>query len=49
MDGDGAAEVFAAMDNKTISVLDGKTGTVIRKIPLPVTNSNDCIGLGDHG
>ena len=43
MDGDGAAEVFAAMDNKSISVLDGKTGTLIRKIPLPVTNSNDCI------
>jgi len=36
MDGDGAAEVFGRHDNKTISVLDGKTGTVLRKIPLPV-------------
>jgi hypothetical protein len=43
MDGDGAAEVFAAMDNKSISVIDGKTGTVKRKINLPAANSNDCI------
>jgi hypothetical protein len=43
MDGDGAAEVFAAMDNTSISVIDGTTGKLKRTIPLPVAGSNDCI------
>ena len=43
MDGDGASEVFAAMDNKTITVIDGTTGKLKRTIPLPATGSNDCI------
>ena len=43
MDGDGAAEVFAAMDDKSITVIDGTTGKLKRTIPLPATGSNDCI------
>jgi hypothetical protein len=43
MDGDGKSEVFAAMDNKSITVIDGTTGKLKRTIPLPATGSNDCI------
>jgi hypothetical protein len=43
LDGDGASEVVVAMNNTTLTVLDGKTGTVKRTIKLPATNSNDCI------
>jgi len=43
MDGDGASEVFAAMNNTSITVIDGTTGKLKRTITLPATGSNDCI------
>ena len=43
MDGDGKSEVFAAMNDTSITVLDGTTGKLQRTIPLPATGSNDCI------
>jgi hypothetical protein len=43
MDGDGKSEVFAAMNDTSITVLDGTTGKLNRTIPLPATGSNDCI------
>ena len=47
LDGDGAAEVIAAMSTTTLTVLDGKTGTVKRTIKLPATGSNDCIAFAN--
>jgi len=47
LDGDGAAEVFAAMDTKSITVLDGATGKLKSTIPLPATGSNDCIAFAN--
>jgi hypothetical protein len=47
LDGDGASEVFAAMNNTSISVIDGKTGTLKRTITLPATGSNDCIAFAN--
>jgi hypothetical protein len=47
MDGDGKSEVFAAMSTTEITVLDGTTGTLQRKILLPTTGSNDCIAFAN--
>jgi hypothetical protein len=47
LDGDGKSEVFAAMSTTEITVLDGTTGTLQRKIPLPATGSNDCIAFAN--
>jgi hypothetical protein len=47
LDGDGKSEVFAAMDTKSITVLDGTTGKLTRTIPLPATGSNDCIAFAN--
>jgi hypothetical protein len=47
LDGDGASEVFAAMNNTSITVLDGTTGKVQRTITLPATGSNDCIAFAN--
>jgi len=35
LDGDGKAEVFANMSTTEMTVLDGTTGKLLRKIPLP--------------
>jgi hypothetical protein len=47
LDGDGVAEVIAAMSTTALTVLDGKTGTVKRTIKLPATGSNDCIAFAN--
>jgi hypothetical protein len=43
MDGDGKSEVFVNMSTTEMTVLDGPTGKLLRKIPLPATGSNDSI------
>lgn len=43
LDGDGKAEVFANMSTTEMTVLDGTTGEVQRRIPLPAAGSNDSI------
>jgi hypothetical protein len=45
MDGDGKAEVFVNMSTTEMTVLDGTTGQLVRKIPLPVAGSNDSIAF----
>lgn len=45
MDGDGKAEIFANMSTTEMTVLDGTTGTVLRKIPLPAAGANDSIAF----
>jgi hypothetical protein len=47
MDGDGKSEVFACMSKTEITVLDGTTGTLQRKIPLPATGSNDSMAFAN--
>ncbi|HJX65678.1 MAG TPA: FG-GAP-like repeat-containing protein, partial [Polyangia bacterium] len=47
MDGDGKSEVFAAMSKTEITVIDGPTGKLMRKIPLPQSGSNDCIAFAN--
>jgi hypothetical protein len=51
-DGDGASEVFADFTGKEMTVLNGKTGKVMRTIPLPQgtaqtgpSGANDCIQI----
>jgi hypothetical protein len=43
MDGDGKSEVFVNMSTTEMTVLDGTTGKLMRKIPLPAAGSNDSI------
>jgi hypothetical protein len=43
LDGDGKAEVFANMSRTEMTVLDGTTGQLVRKIPLPAAGANDSI------
>src|SRR6478672_1111376 len=45
LDGDGKAEVFANMSRTEMTVLDGTTGTLVRKIPLPAAGANDSIAF----
>ena len=47
MDGDGKSEVFANMSSTEMTVLDGTTGTLLRKIPLPQDGANDCIAFAN--
>lgn len=54
LDGDGAAEVIAAMGKTALTILDGRTGAVKRTIPLPQgtsasgpSGSNDCIVIAN--
>jgi hypothetical protein len=47
MDGDGKSEVFANMSTTEITVLDGSTGKLLRKIPLPAAGSNDSIAFAN--
>jgi hypothetical protein len=47
MDGDGKSEVFANMSTTEMTVLDGTTGKLLRKIPLPATGSNDSIAFAN--
>ena len=47
MDGDGKSEVFANMSTTEMTVLDGTTGRLLRKIPLPATGSNDSIAFAN--
>jgi hypothetical protein len=46
MDGDGRAEVFANMSTTEMTVLDGVTGMVQRRIPIP-SGSNDSIAFAN--
>jgi hypothetical protein len=47
LDGDGKAEIFANMSDREMTVLDGTTGEVQRRIPLPATGSNDSIAFAN--
>ena len=47
MDGDGKSEIFANMSSTEMTVLDGTTGTLLRKIPLPQDGSNDSIAIAN--
>ena len=47
MDGDGKSEVFANMSTTEMTVLDGTTGTLLRKIPLPQDGANDSIAFAN--
>jgi hypothetical protein len=47
MDGDGKAEVFANMSNTEMTVLDGTTGKVLRKLKLPQAGANDSIAFAN--
>jgi hypothetical protein len=47
MDGDGKSEVFACMSKTEISVIDGTTGKLSRKIPLPASGSNDSMAFAN--
>jgi len=47
MDGDGKSEVFANMSTTEMTVLDGTTGKLLRKIPLPQAGSNDSIAFAN--
>ena len=47
MDGDGKSEVFANMSSTEMTVLDGTTGTLLRKIPLPQDGANDSIAFAN--
>jgi FG-GAP-like repeat len=47
MDGDGKAEIFVNMSRTEMSVLDGSTGKLLRKIPLPEAGSNDSIAFAN--
>jgi hypothetical protein len=47
MDGDGKSEVFACMSSTEMTVLDGTTGKLVRKIPLPQDGSNDSIAIAN--
>lgn len=47
MDGDGKSEVFANMSTTEMTVLDGTTGTLLRKIPLPQDGGNDSIAFAN--
>jgi hypothetical protein len=47
MDGDGKAEVFANMSTTEMTVLNGTTGQVMRRIPLPAAGSNDSIAFAN--
>ena len=46
MDGDGKSEVFANMSTTEMTVLDGTTGVVQRRIPIP-SGSNDSIAFAN--
>jgi hypothetical protein len=46
MDGDGKAEVFANTSTTEMTVLDGTTGNVQRRIPIP-SGSNDSIAFAN--
>ena len=45
MDGDGKSEVFVNMSTTEMTVLDGTTGTLLRKITLPQAGANDSIDI----
>jgi len=47
LDGDGKAEVFANMSTTEMTVLDGTTGKLLRKIPLPQDGANDSIAFAN--
>ena len=47
MDGDGKSEVFANMSTTEMTVLDGTTGKLLRKIPLPQDGANDSIAIAN--
>lgn len=47
LDGDGKSEVFANMSDREMTVLDGVTGEVQRRIPLPAAGSNDSIAFAN--
>jgi len=47
MDGDGKSEVFANMSATEMTVLDGTTGKLVRKIPLPQAGANDSIAIAN--
>jgi len=47
MDGDGKSEIFANMSSTEMTVLDGTTGTLLRKIPLPQDGANDSIAIAN--
>jgi hypothetical protein len=47
LDGDGKSEVFACMSKTEITVIDGTTGKLSRKIPLPATGSNDSMAFAN--
>jgi hypothetical protein len=47
LDGDGKSEVFANMSTTEMTVLDGTTGKLLRKIPLPVKGANDGIAFAN--
>ncbi|MFC4403465.1 hypothetical protein [Gracilibacillus xinjiangensis] len=42
IDGDGKNEVLSIMD-KTFHIIDGETGSIQRKCPLPADEAHDCI------
>ncbi len=49
-DGDGKSEIIAAFEKDSLSFLNGETGKIMRKIPIPqgtsntgASGSNDCI------
>ena len=47
MDGDGKSEVFVNMSTTEMTVLDGTTGKLQRKITLPQAGSNDSIAFAN--
>jgi hypothetical protein len=47
MDGDGKSEVFVNMSTTEMTVLDGTTGKLVRKITLPQAGANDSIVIAN--